>query len=196
MTSPFDQPRRRPAVPGPRHEVAVLAATGSASLAWLFVARLPGAHLSVRTGSGIQIIGFLDVIAATFVSASAGVAALRVLERLATSGVECSTARARGLAGTAAKRRRQAHAAGAAATSSHHHGSPHADTFRDHHGPVEVLRDGPVENAHDTMVALAAIRTVHKGEPHAPAGVSIVRAGRGPYACSGIMLVPSPQARR
>jgi Family of unknown function (DUF6069) len=68
------------------------AAAVCASIAWLFVAVLPGVALVVRTGAGTQTVGGVAVALSAAVAALAGMVALRVLERWSRRPVRAWTA--------------------------------------------------------------------------------------------------------
>lgn len=69
-------------VPWSTDLVIVAAAVISALVAWLFMARLAGVELTVSAGNTTQEVGGLAVALTATAAALAGVAGLRVLERL------------------------------------------------------------------------------------------------------------------
>ncbi len=88
MTTPpaTDLARRPPTPWGP--DLAGTAATVTcAVIAWFFVSHAAHVDLSVDTGGEVRSIGLGDVVAASLISAVAGFASLRVLERATGNAV-------------------------------------------------------------------------------------------------------------
>ncbi len=82
-TDLLDQTPRTRRVPWRVDLATAGAAAVCATIAWLFVAVLPGLALVVRTGAGTQTVGGVAVAVSAAAAALIGMVALRVLERWA-----------------------------------------------------------------------------------------------------------------
>lgn len=82
-----DREEQRGRVPWSTDLVIVVAAVVSVLVAWLFMARLTGVELTVSTGDTVQDVDGLAVVVAAAAAALAGVAGLRVLERLTSKAL-------------------------------------------------------------------------------------------------------------
>ena len=91
-TDLLDQTPRTRRVPWRVDLATAGAAAVCATIAWLFVAVLPGVALVVRTGAGTQTVGGVAVALSAAVAAFAGMVALRGFERWSRRPVQVWTA--------------------------------------------------------------------------------------------------------
>ena len=87
MTMPPAELARRPQTPWGPDIGGTVATVVCAVIAWFFVAHATHVDLSVETGGQVRHIGLGDVLAASLVSAVAGFATLRGLERVTDNAV-------------------------------------------------------------------------------------------------------------